>query len=238
VSETPEELFHAVVIALLTPMFLTITRNLEQANLAAAAALHQFQQTTSANLFAIAQLIALNLSVTNTLGRAMDDGLDLRLVIRLQNTAAALFRCQDKAQRVLDSKPVRKPAPPPPPPTTPATPEEDVTIKAESTKQIRLAQELQDIVRKMSHDHRTTGAPILHPHPTEPGKTINVDPNNLSWIYTYAQAAEECVKDPEFYAQGNQKEANLRARMLNTCAYEVLIGKQADLTPLTDFRRK
>jgi hypothetical protein len=47
--------------------------------------------------------------------------------------------------------------------------------------------------------------------------------------------AEECVKDPETYAGGCCKEANLRARLLNTCAYDVLCGKPADLSPLTGF---
>ena len=239
--ENPEELFHAVAIALLTPIFIPITRDLERANLAAAAAIHRLGQSTGADIFTIAQLIAFNFAITNTLGLAMADDLDATLVVKLNNSATALFRCQDRAQRAIDArphpKPVSKPVPKPP------TPEEEAAIKAESEKQIRIAQNIKATVEEVAAiqkrhqaENPTTPMPATIPHPRDPSKRITTDPDKLHWVFSYAQIAEECVRDPDDFAYGCQKEANLRAKLLNSAAYDVLYGIKADLSPLTDFK--
>jgi hypothetical protein len=224
--DKPEDLFLTVIVALLTPMFIPLTGDLDRAQLAATAAVRQLQATSGAHLLTIAQFLALNVAVTNTLCLAMNDELDPILAVRLQNSAAALFRCQDKVLRIIDSKPVRPPAPPPEPQDA-----ED----AEAEHQIRLAQRLQGVVKKMSAEHEATGGPLTHPHPSKPGETITVDPKSLKTIHTYAQAAEACINDPAEWAHGSRKEANSRAKLLNSCAYDVLLGKPVDLAALTGF---
>ena len=246
-----DDLLLAIIVPFLTPFFLLTTRDLDRAEQAAIGTLQRIQASTSADLLPIAQFIAFGLASLNTLGRAMEENLDTLLVLKLNNSATALARCQERNRRVVDAprprKPAARPAPAPAPPE-PVTPEEEAAIKAESKKQIRIARNLQSVARKLTDNPENpsveagelaeaalqtaevTGKPVVAK------LRLTKDPNDLTWVYTYAYTAEECVNDPAGYAHGSQKEANNRARLLNSCSYDVLCGNPADLSGLSGFK--
>ena len=227
-SDPIEDFLYPCIITLLTPLFLPITQDLEQARQAAIATIQSVQGKYDTDLINIAQIIAFGLCAINTLGRTMDENLDVKLLIRLNNSATALARCEDRNRRFLTNRPTRKPAP------EPTTPEEDAAIKAETQKQISIAKDLQATVQKIERIQKNPEEAARRGETID--KRFTTDPKDLHWAFNYALVAEDCAKDPAGYTNGCQKEANIRAKLLNGCAYDVLCGIPADLSSLGDFK--
>jgi hypothetical protein len=248
--DSQDDLLLTLIAPFLIPVFLPTTRDLGRAEQAAIHTLQRIQAASGADLLIIAQFIAFGLASLNTIGLSMGENLDATLVLKLNNSATALARCQERQSRRLEVAPARKPAPQPAArqaPPEPPTPEEEAAIKAESKKQIRIARNLQSVAKKLSDGQADSIDAIelaeaalqmaeMHGKPVVTDVRLSKDPKDLTWAYTYAYTAEECVKDPADYAHGSQKEANYRAKLLNTCSYEALCGFQPDLSGLPDFK--
>jgi hypothetical protein len=242
-----DPLLHAIVPSL-SPFFLASGRDEAQAEEAALGTIQRMQASCGADPLSIAQFVAYGLASLNTLGLTMDKDLDTAIVLKLNNSATALSRCQLRLNKVLETPPVQKPTPQPAARPEPerVSPEEAAEIQAEAVKQVRIAKNLQAVASKLATDPEPNidgqdlaEAAILtaetRGQPVKTGIRLTGDQRKITSAYTYACTAEDCIKDPDTYACGSRKEANFRARMLNTCSYEVLCGLPADLSALTDF---
>lgn len=260
-----DDLLLAIILPFLTPFFLLTAGDLDRAEQAALGTLQRTQASTGADLLTIAQFFAFGFASLNTLGRGMEEGLDSLLMLKLNSSATALTRCQLRNLRIVDAPRARKPAansavrpahtPDPTPAATqaspePETPEDAAAIEADSEKQIRIARNLQSVARKLTDNPANPGVKAdelveaerqtaeVTERPVASKLRISKDPNDLTWAYTYACTAEECVNDPAGFAHGSQKEANYKARLLNSCSYDALCGNAPDLSELPGFPSK
>jgi hypothetical protein len=241
VSDQPEDdVLHQTIVALLAQLFYPILRSIDRAKEAAAISIERLQLRAEADIFSISQIIAFTLSANNTLGRAMDDGVTPVMLLKLNASATALSRCEARSRKFLLTQPTRKRAPKPPPPT------EEAEIDAEAQKQLLIARTLQAVAREVAlqreeapRDPETGAKPATLPVKIQGvEQTVTTDPKKLHWVLSYAQVAEACIHDPDDLAQGCRKEANLRAKLLNECAWDVLLGITAEVNPEIDLARR
>jgi hypothetical protein len=241
VSDQPEDdVLHQTIVALLAQLFYPILRSIDRAREAAAISIERLQLHAEADIFSISQIIAFTLSANNTLGRAMDDGVTPVMLLKLNASATALSRCEARSRKVLLTQPTRKRPP------KPLTPTEEAEIDAEAQKQIQIARTLQAVAREVAlqreeapSDPATGAKPATLPVKIQGVvRTVITDPGKLTWVFGYAEVAEACVNDPDDFAQGSRKEANLRAKLLNECAWDVLLGITAEVNPEIDLARK
>jgi hypothetical protein len=240
VPDQPEDLLRSVVITLLMPLFLPLLNDVSLARQAAAQALRGLQETIDADLITLAQTVAFGIAVTNTLCLSMAEGLDTKTVLKINTSAASLSRCESRNRGALSGRTARKapPAAPAKPAPPPETPEEQAANQAESDKVQKVARTLMATALDAAERAKQKPGPVTVKDPWDPAKTIKIDPEKLTWVFSYAQVAEDCIMDPDSFAGGSRKEANARAKMLCEAAYEALRGIPPTINPLIDFKTR
>ena len=99
----PSEVLMRVIIALLTPAFLTASGgDTTIARLAAFETIKQYNPRSHVDLIIVAQVIACGLASAASVGLSFQAELSASMTLRLRANAAALSRAADRAARALD----------------------------------------------------------------------------------------------------------------------------------------
>ena len=123
----PSEILLSLIVAFLTPMFLTASSgNIHYARLAAIETVNAYRAQTQADLIAIAQIVAFGLAALASLSLSMSDNISLPMILRLRANANACNRAAEQNRRALQTRPAETPIAPPQPSvpvdTTPVQP--------------------------------------------------------------------------------------------------------------------
>ncbi len=110
---SPFDILLRLVVTLLIPSFLPATGgDMDLARLAAREAVNAHRPRDQADLIVISRIIACGLASLQSIGRSMEDGLPLSMVLRLRGSSVALSRTADQGLRALQKpRPKAVPAP-------------------------------------------------------------------------------------------------------------------------------
>ena len=97
---TTDVLLH-VVVTLLTPLFLPVTGDVDQAYAAALAAVRSCTARNPLDLLLISQVIAFGLATIDSVSLSMNDDIPTTLILRLRGNAVSLHRAGDRCRRAL-----------------------------------------------------------------------------------------------------------------------------------------
>jgi hypothetical protein len=101
-SHAPAALLMNLIIAFLTPMFLSVSGgSIALARMAAAETVDAYRARSQTDLIAIAQIIACGLTALGSLSLSMADDLSLSMVLRLRGNAVSLNRAAEQNRRTL-----------------------------------------------------------------------------------------------------------------------------------------
>src|ERR1700733_3563161 len=103
----PTNALMSLIVTLLLPTFLGVTAgDIALAKMAAIETINDYRARNSADLIAIAQIIACGLAALGSLSLSMDDDISLSMTLRLRGSAVALNRSAEQNRRVL-AQPLR-----------------------------------------------------------------------------------------------------------------------------------
>jgi hypothetical protein len=100
-SRSTTDLLLHMIVALLTPMFLTTTGNVNHAYAAAQATVRSCTARNPMDLLLIGQMIAFGLATLSSVSLSMEDNIPINLILRLRGNAVSLHRASDKCRRAL-----------------------------------------------------------------------------------------------------------------------------------------
>jgi hypothetical protein len=90
-----------MIVALLTPMFLTTTGDVDQAYAAALATVRSCTARNPIDLLLIGQMIALSLATISSASLSMEENIPINLALRLRGNAVSLHRATEKCRQAL-----------------------------------------------------------------------------------------------------------------------------------------
>src|ERR1700722_16914447 len=109
-QDHPGDILLTLIVALLAPMFLTVSgSDINLARLAALETVNAYRARSHTDLITIAHIVGCGLVALGSLGLSMTDGLSLSMVLRLRGNAVALNRVADQNRRTLAASQTAEP---------------------------------------------------------------------------------------------------------------------------------
>ncbi|WP_216856272.1 hypothetical protein [Acidisphaera sp. S103] len=236
----PDDILMALVVALLAPMFFTVSgADIDVARLAAIQTVNAYRARSQTDLITIAQIIGCGLAALGSLSLSMADDLSLSMTLRLRGNAVALNRAADQNRRALAASQAAPPDTAKPIATsTPLDPDHDATVLANVAAAQKLTAEAMANLRTPEPAPAAVAPPIP---PTAPVATPAVVPaaapmasgdppiSQREWQILLASAMTDVAA--EFSAgianlpPAQRGMASSKAALLSTAASDVILGK-------------
>jgi hypothetical protein len=214
----------SLVVALLLPTFLGVTAgDIALARMAAIETINDYRARNSADLIAIAQIIACGLAALGSLSLSMDDNISLSMTLRLRGSAVALNRSAEQNRRVLNQPLRDNPTPyyieTPPEPETSATEDDAGIARAEALLSAAAAHELAAESEARLQDPRQ----IANQTPPQ-NTTVSDKRHQEMWAIAMVKEASEITAGILHLPPAERSAAAIRAAALGSAANELLTG--------------
>jgi hypothetical protein len=222
----PTNALMSLVVTLLLPTFLGVTAgDIALARMAAIETINDYRARNSADLIAIAQIIACGLAALGSLSLSMDDEISLSMTLRLRGSAVALNRSAEQNRRVLN-QPLRDTPTPyhfdmlPAPEPTPAEMDDAAGIaRAEALLSAAAAHELATESEARLQDPRQ----IANQTPAQ-NATVSDKRHQEMWAIAMVKEASEITAGILRLPPAERPAAAIRAAALGSAANELLTG--------------
>jgi hypothetical protein len=212
------------IIALLTPMFLTVTAgDISLARVAAIETVNIYGARDHADLLAVAQIIAFGLAALGSLSLSLAEDISPSMALRLRGSANACNRSAEQNRRVLTSRRAYDPNPhhrsPPVEPALPATSPED-PAPPEPGRLLSPAAE-QELAAQADARLQPPAQTLAQP-PTPP---ITAQKRHQEmWAIAMVKEASEITTGIANLPPAERGAASIRAATLSSTAYDLLHG--------------
>jgi hypothetical protein len=225
----PTNALMSLIVTLLVPIFLGVTAgDIAMARMAAIETINDYRARNSADLIAVAQIIACGLAALGSLSLSMDDDISLTMALRLRSSAVALNRSAEQNRRALNQSLRDNLIPyyfetPPDPETTPAETEDDAGIaRTEALLSAAAAQELAAESEARLQDPRQIAAQAPAPAQNTPATADKR--HQEMWAIAMVKEASEITAGILHLPPAERSAAAIRAAALGTAANELLTG--------------
>jgi hypothetical protein len=210
----PTEILMRLIVALLAPMFLSVSGgDIATARMAAAETVNAYRAQSQADLVAIAQIVAFGFAALGSLSLSMQDNISVTMALRLRGNANACSRSAEQNRRALSQARGDGTAPESIPN------EEDVAeaqvIASVAAVQARVAEtqaRLQAVAPSVVHTPRPAPAPNL----------TRDQQRQAAWAAAAAHVAAEYTADLPNMPPAERRAATIRAAALSSCAHDLL----------------
>lgn len=241
-SRRPADFLLNLIAVLLAPMFLMATGgDLDLARAAAIETVKDYRARHNADLVAIAQIIAFGLAALCSLGRSMEDDVDVPTLLLLHGNANALSRSAEANRRAIRNDRNDEPAPRQAMPEQPERVEQEAAV-AQAAYPIdttifltaaAAAELFTEAEARLQTPEQTPGqAPFL---PPESHSASDEKRHEAMWAIALANEASEITATIPNLPAGERRTATVRAAALGSAANELLTGVKA-LPPATPMQ--
>jgi hypothetical protein len=220
----PSGILANAIIALLAPMFLTVTAgDISLARMAAIETVNAYGARNHADLLAVAQIIAFGLAALGSLCLSLAGDISPSMALRLRGSANACNRSAEQNRRALTSRRADDPNPhhhsPPVEPELPATTPDD-PAPPEPDRLLSPAAE-QELAAE-ADARLQPPAPTLAQAPTPPATAEKR--HQEMWAITMVKEASEITAGIANLPPAERGAASIRAAALSSTAYGLLHG--------------
>jgi hypothetical protein len=218
----PADILMNLIVALLAPMFLSVTGgDLAYARMAAIGTVNAYRIRSHADLIAIAQIIAFGLAALGSLSQSMADDVSLAMSLRLRANANALNRSAERSRRALTAGHAADPvladiAITPDPVSAPMN---DGLGDIELLASMASAQQ--------PGPARATPAPLLTA--ATPAELAAEKRHQAMWAIAMVKEASELAASIPNLPIAERKAASIRVAVLGSTANELLTGASSPL---------
>jgi hypothetical protein len=224
----PTNALMSLIVTLLVPIFLGVTAgDIAMARMAAIETINDYRARNSADLIAVAQIIACGLAALGSLSLSMDDDISLTMALRLRSSAVALNRSAEQNRRALNQSLRDNLIPyyfetPSDPETTPAETEDDAGIaRTEALLSAAAAQELAaESEARLQGPRQFAGQA---PAPAQDA-TVADKRHQEMWAIAMVKEASEITAGILHLPPAERSAAAIRAAALGTAANQLLTG--------------
>jgi hypothetical protein len=204
IPETPTEVLHNLVPALLAPLLLGAANDdIHLACGAAVEAMAAFRARTEADLITIALIIGFGITGLASLSQSMDPAIPLALALRLRGNANNCHRSAEQNRRTLKSNHPAPNSPPAPPPAQPEPVPASLIARAEETRK-RTAEHLAQFAAPQR---------AAAPAPTDKDRR-----HQAVWAAGFAHVAAETAAELANMSPEDRRNAEMWVGVLDRCA--------------------
>ncbi|MEA2775375.1 MAG: hypothetical protein QOF90_781 [Acetobacteraceae bacterium] len=221
----PFGILMTLVIALLTPMFFSVSGgNIRFARLAAVETVDAYRARSHADLIAVAQTVAFGLAALGSLSLSMADDISVSMALRLRGNANACNRsAQQNRQALAKTRPHAQQSQPMAAAEVPSGPAEE-TMHPEPD--VFLNPAAAQVLAEESRTRLGTTNSLPVPPPAQPQSPTRKRHQRM-WAIAMAKQAGEITANLRNLPPAERKGATMRAAALGSTAHNLMYGGPA-----------